>query len=166
MCIRDSYWRKYWDPKSTAPGFSSGLNLYLIRYAEVLLTYAEAKQALGQMTEDVWNKTIRALRVRAGFTDAGALNYPGNANMTNIIRAERRSEFAMEGLRIDDIRRWKIAETVLNGWAHGARFGEPSIDNGYLRVQLRQFDPQKHYLWPVPPAERSLNTNLTQNNGY
>lgn len=160
------YWRKYWDPKSTAPGFSSGLNLYLIRYAEVLLMYAEAKQSLGQMTEEVWNKTIRALRVRAGFTDAAALNYPGNANMTNLIRSERRSEFAMEGLRIDDIRRWKLSETVLNGWAHGARFGEASIDNGYLRVQLRQFDPQKHYLWPVPPSERALNSNLTQNNGY
>ncbi len=160
------YWRKYWDPNATAPGISSGLNLYLIRYAEVLLMYAEAKHALGQMTQDVWDRTIRALRVRAGFTSAGALDYPGNADMTEIIRSERRSEFAMEGIRIDDIRRWKIAEDVLNGWAHGARFGEPSIDNGYLRAQLRTFDSQKHYLWPVPPAERALNSNLTQNNGY
>jgi hypothetical protein len=160
------YWRKYWDPNATAPGFSSGLNLHLIRYADVLLMYAEAKQALGQMTEDIWNKTIRPLRERAGFTDAGALNYPGNTNMTEIIRSERRSEFAMEGLRIDDIRRWKIAEIVLNGWAHGAKYGEPSIDNGYLRVQKREFDKQKHYWWPVPPSERALNTNLTQNDGY
>jgi len=160
------YWRKYWDPNSSAPGISSGLNLHLIRYADVLLMYAEAKQSLGQMTEEIWNKTIKPIRVRAGFTDAGALNYPGTTSMTDIIRAERRSEFAMEGLRIDDIRRWKIAETVLNGWAHGAKYGEPSIDNGYLRVQLRQFDKQKHYLWPVPPSERALNTNLTQNDGY
>ncbi len=86
--------------------------------------------------------------------------------MTEIIRSERRTEFAMEGLRIDDIRRWKIAETVLNGWAHGAKYGEPSVDNGYLRVQLRTFDKDKHYLWPVPPSERALNTNLSQNNGY
>lgn len=160
------YWRKYWDPNSSAPGISSGLNLHLIRYADVLLMYAEAKQSLGQMTEEIWNKTLKPIRVRAGFTDAGALNYPGTTSMTDIIRAERRSEFAMEGLRIDDIRRWKIAETVLNGWAHGAKYGEPSIDNGYLRVQLRQFDKQKHYLWPVPPSERALNTNLTQNDGY
>ncbi|WP_276482681.1 RagB/SusD family nutrient uptake outer membrane protein [Paraflavitalea pollutisoli] len=160
------YWRKYWDPAFVAPGISSGLNIHLIRYAEVLLMYAEAKQALGQMTEEVWNKTIKALRQRAGFTDAGALNYPGNTNMTDIIRAERRTELVMEGIRIDDIRRWKIAETVLNGWAHGAKFGEASIDNGYLRVQLRQFDKSKHYLWPVPPSERALNTNLSQNDGY
>jgi starch-binding outer membrane protein, SusD/RagB family len=160
------YWRKYWDPAATAPGISSGLKLHLIRYADVLLMYAEAKHSLGQMTEEVWNKTIKPLRERAGFTDAGALNYPGNANMTEIIRSERRSEFALEGLRIDDIRRWKIAETVLNGWAHGARYGEPSIDNGYLRVQQRTFDKDKHYLWPVPPTERALNANLSQNDGY
>jgi hypothetical protein len=161
------YWRKYWDPNFTAPGISSGLNLHLIRYAEVLLMYAEAKQALGQMTADVWNKTIRALRVRAGFTDAAALDFPGaGAQLTDIIRSERRSELAMEGIRIDDIRRWKLSETVLNGWAHGAKYGDPSADNGYIRVQLRTFDPNKHYLWPVPPSERALNAHLSQNNGY
>lgn len=158
------YWRKYYDPTATA-GFNSGLNLILIRYAEVLLMYAEAKAAQGQMTEDVWNKTIRPLRARAGFTDAAALAFPGG-NVTEIIRNERRSEFAMEGLRIDDIRRWKIAEVVLNGWAHGARFGDPTVDRGYLRVQLRQFDPAKNYLWPVPASERGLNGNLTQNPNY
>lgn len=160
------YWRKYWDPNYSAPDLSNGNNIHLIRYAEVLLNYAEAKNALGQMTADIWDKTIGLIRKRAGFTDAVALNFPGNANLTQVIRNERRCEFAMEGLRIDDIRRWKIAETVLNGWLHGAKYGDPSIDNGYLRVQLRQFDAGKHYLWPVPPSERALNANLTQNPNY
>jgi starch-binding outer membrane protein, SusD/RagB family len=159
------YWKKYYDPTAVA-GFNSGLNLILIRYAEVLLMYAEAKQALGQMTEDVWNKTIRPLRVRAGFTDPAALSFPGTANMTEIIRNERRTEFALEGLRIDDIRRWKIAHTVLNGWAHGAQFEDPSVDNGFIRAQLRTFQDPKHYLWPVPAAERGKNTNLSQNKDY
>ena len=159
------YWRKYWDPNNVN-GLNNGTNIHLIRYAEVLLMYAEAKQSLGQMTADVWNKTIRVTRSRAGFTDAAALDYPGTTNMENIIRNERRVEFAMEGLRIDDIRRWKIAQTVLNGWLHGARYGDIAVDNGYLRVQLRQFNQTKHYLWPVPPSERALNTNLTQNPNY
>ncbi|HEX2536569.1 MAG TPA: RagB/SusD family nutrient uptake outer membrane protein [Chitinophagaceae bacterium] len=158
------YWRKYYDPTSTA-NFSSGLNLILIRYAEVLLMYAEAKDALGQMTEEVWNKTIRPLRARAGFTDPAALSYPGG-DLTEVIRNERRTEFALEGLRIDDIRRWRIAEDVLNGWAHGARYEDPSVDNGYIRAQLRTFDPSKHYLWPVPAAERGKNPNLDQNPNY
>ncbi len=161
------YWRKYWDPKYTAPGISSGLNIHLIRYAEVLLMYAEAKNALGQMTEDVWNKTIRPLRVRAGFTDDAALNYPGSgADMTSIIRNERRCEFALEGIRIDDIRRWKIAEVALSGWVHGAKYGDPTVDSGYIRAQLRVFDPGKNYLWPIPPTETALNSNLTQNPNY
>ncbi|OLY91834.1 Starch-binding associating with outer membrane [Cnuella takakiae] len=159
------YWRKYYDPAALA-NFVSGNNLHLIRFAEVLLMYAEAKQALGQMDAGVWDKTIRALRARAGFTDAAALNYPGNTNMTNIIRQERRTELAMENLRTDDIRRWKIAEVVLNGWARGARFGSPSVDNGYIRVQDRKFDPAKNYLWPIPASELNLNNKLQQNPGY
>lgn len=159
------YWRKYWDPNNTS-GLNNGTNIHLIRYAEVLLDYAEAKQSLGQMTSDVWDKTIKRLRQRAGFTDAGALEFPGTANMEKIVRNERRCELAMEGIRVDDIRRWKIAASVLNGWLHGAKYGDVSVDNGYLRVQQRQFDATKHYLWPVPPSERALNANLTQNPNY
>jgi hypothetical protein len=87
--------------------------------------------------------------------------------MEGIIRNERRSEFALEGLRIDDIRRWKIEENVMNGWVHGARFsGDISTDNGFIRVQQRVFDPAKNYLWPIPPSEIELNKNLTQNPNY
>lgn len=160
------YWRKYFDPTALS-GFASGLNLHLIRYAEILLNYAEAKNSLGQMNETVWNQTIGALRRRAGFTDPGAVNYPGaGANMTNIIRNERRVELAMEGLRVDDIKRWKTAETVMNGFVHGAKYGDPSVDNGYIRVQQRKFTDPANYLWPVPASERSLNKNLSQNEGY
>jgi hypothetical protein len=158
------YWRKYFDPIALT-SFTSGSNIHLIRYAEVLLNYAEAKQAMGQMDATVWNNTIRLLRQRAGFTNAEALNFPAAADMTAIIRRERRAELAMEGLRTDDIRRWKIAELVLNGFAHGARFGDPAVDNGYIRAQRRTFTA-KGYLWPIPSSEIGLNPNLTQNPGY
>jgi hypothetical protein len=160
------YWRKYFDPSALA-NFVSGNNLHLFRYAEILLDYAEAKQSLGQMDATVWNKTIGALRARAGFTDAGALNYPGAANMTNIIRRERRVELAMEGLRTDDIRRWKTAETVMNGYAHGAKFSsDQGTDNGYIRAQQRKFNTQRDYLWAIPAHDVDLNSNLGQNPGY
>ncbi len=160
------YWRKYWDPNYAAPGFSSGNNLYLLRYADVLLMYAEAKQSLGQMDATVWNKTIRPIRERAGFTHVDALTFPASGNLAEIIRNERRTELALEGLRVDDIRRWKLSETVMNGWVHGARYGDLGIDNGYIRRAQRVFDRNKHYLWPVPQSERDLNTNLTQNPNY
>jgi starch-binding outer membrane protein, SusD/RagB family len=160
------YWRKYFDPKAL-PSFISGLNLHLIRYAEVLLDYAEAKNSLGQMNATIWNETIGALRKRAGFTDPGALNYPGS-DVTAIIQRERRVELALEGgLRADDIRRWKLAQTVMNGYAHGAQFsGDPSTDNGFIRAQKRQFNTGRDYLWPIPSNDLSLDKNLTQNPGY
>ena len=160
------YWRKYYDPSALA-NFVSGNNLHLIRYAEVLLNYAEAKQSLNQMDATVWNRTIGALRARAGFTEASALNYPGNGDMTNIIRRERRVELAMEGLRVDDIRRWKTAELTMNGYAHGAKFSaDQNTDNGYIRTQFRKFDPERDYLWAIPAHDANLNKNLGQNPGY
>lgn len=158
------YVRKYFDPQHNT-NLQSGLNLMLIRYADVLLMHAEAKNELGQMNASVWDQTIRALRTRAGFTDPAALSFPGTGqdDLREIIRNERRTELAMEGLRIFDIRRWRIAEDVLNGYAHGAKYGVESIDNGYLRVNLRAFDPEKHYLWPIPRDERLINPNLSQN---
>ena len=158
------YWRKYFDPIALT-SFTSGMNIHLFRYAEVLLTYAEAKQAMGQLNETVWNNTIRLVRQRAGFSDAGALTFPGGADLTTIIRRERRAEMAMEGLRTDDIRRWKIGETTMNGFAHGARFGDAAVDNGYIRAQRRTFTA-KDYLWPIPSSEIGLNGNLSQNPGY
>lgn len=162
------YTRKYYDPSHQSQ-FASGLNLMLIRYADVLLMYAEAKNEIGGFNEATWNKTIRALRERAGFTDPDALNYDASLSqeqMREVIRNERRTELAMEGLRIFDIRRWGIAEDVLNGWVHGARFGPVSEDNGYIRVGKRSFDPSKHYLWPIPQGEIFINDNLSQNPGW
>ena len=159
------YLRKNYDATSEI-GMKSGLNLILIRYADVLLMYAEAMNELGKMDEAVWNKTIRPLRERAGFTDAPSLIYPTEGNMQTIIRRERRVELAMEGLRIFDIRRWKTAENVLNGYPHGAQFGEASIDNGYIRLEKRTFNPERDYLWAVPLSQKDLNPNLGQNPGY
>lgn len=162
------YLRKYFDP-AHGPNFRAGLNLMLIRYADILLMYAEAQNELAKLSQQDWDQTIRPIRVRAGFTAEEALAYQPawtQDDIRELIRNERRVEFAMEGLRIFDIRRWRTAETVLNGWAHGAQFGPPNEDNGYIRANFRTFDPGRHYLWPIPRDERNLNDNLTQNPGW
>jgi hypothetical protein len=159
------YVSKFYD-KTARNMTNSGSNLILIRYADVLLMYAEAKANLNEFNENEWNLTIKKLRTRAGFTNANALNYQavGMEQMIDIIRRERRSELAMEGLRLMDLRRWKTAEVALNGWLHGMKTDEaPSIDKGYIRVDNRIFDKTKHYLWPIPQSERDLNNNLSQN---
>jgi starch-binding outer membrane protein, SusD/RagB family len=166
--ITGYYTRKYFDPKHTTD-LASGLNLMLIRYADVLLMHAEALMEIGQFNAAVWNRTIKPIRQRAGFTDPAALEFDASLSGDELreeIRNERRVELAMEGLRIFDIRRWRIAEEVLNGWAHGAQFDPSSPDNGYIRAQSRTFDPGKHYIWPIPRDERLLNRNLSQNTGW
>jgi hypothetical protein len=156
------YIRKYFDP--TAPeGMAAGLNLILMRYADVLLMYAEAKNELGEMNETVWNQTIRPIRERAGFTDASALNYPTD-DLRNTIRRERRSELVFEGLRLFDIRRWGTIETLMNGNPHGAKFAANNTQ--YIQLDQRRFNKDHDYLFAIPQSQRDINKNLTQNPGY
>jgi len=162
------YMKKYYDPTFTG-SFSSGLNLILIRYADILLMYAEAKNELGAMDQTIWDQTIKPIRVRAGFTDVNATDFKATwtqSDLRKIIRNERRSELALEGTRIFDIRRWKTAETVLNTYPHGAKYGEAAIDNGYIRLDKRSFNPNRDYLFAVPQAQKDLDPNLGQNPGY
>lgn len=162
------YWRKYFD-WTAQPGENSGLDLILIRYADILLMDAEAKNELGQMNATVWNQTIGALRTRAGFTDPNATQFNSawtEDQLRSIIRRERRSELALEGLRAFDIRRWRTAEIVMNGTVHGAQYGDPSVDNGYIQAGKRTFNAARDYLWPIPTYELQQNHNLTQNPNY
>jgi hypothetical protein len=166
------YYRKYADPSPssyTGGGWESNLNLPLIRFADVLLMYAEAKNELQQMNSTVWDATIRKLRQRAGFDNtAEALNLPAGdqAALREVIRNERRTELALEGLRIFDIRRWKTAETVLTQNPRGAKFDKSSGTYDYIRLPAGNFNRNRDYLWAIPRKERLLNANLTQNPGY
>jgi starch-binding outer membrane protein, SusD/RagB family len=164
------YFRKYYDP--TAANYNSGLNLIMIRYADILLMYAEAKTELGQMNAAVWDQTIRPIRTRAGFSDPAALDFNAGLNqgqLRDVVRQERRSELAFEGLRPYDIRRWKTAETVLKGTVTGMRIPGnelPKDATGHIIVETRVFQAPRHYLWPVPQFERDQNPNLGQNTGW
>jgi hypothetical protein len=157
------YMKKYWD-NTYRSNLMSGLNIILMRYADILLMHAEALAEQNQLDATEWNRTIQLIRTRAGFTDTKALNFPTTGDLKDIVRRERRCELALEGLRHKDIIRWKTAEQVLNGWCHGLYTGDAvGTDNGYVRVDERRFDATKHYLWPLPQNERDLNENLTQN---
>ena len=104
-------------------------SISLLRYAEVLLNYAEAKAELGTFTDADWAKTIGALRKRAGITGGltakpstadtylQANYFPEISDPTLLeIRRERGIELALEGLRFDDIVRWKHGELLTKVW--------------------------------------------------
>lgn len=127
----------------------------ILRYAEVLLIYAEAKAELGEMTEDIWNKTIGAIRARAGVASI----YPesasyqkdtfleayykgagvGGADLSDMIleiRRERATELAMEwGNRADDLARWGLGSYSAKrydnkGW-RGIYLTAADVKNGF-----------------------------------
>lgn len=100
-----------------------------MRYAEILLNYAEAQAELGKMTVADWTSTIGALRARAGIT-TGLSSLPAVADsylMNNFypdindpvlleIRRERGIELTLEGFRFYDLVRWKHGELLLKKW--------------------------------------------------
>ncbi len=136
----------------------SPINRMILRYADVLLMYAEAMNETDQMSETVWNRTVKAIRQRAGFTAATALDYPtgGKAEITRQIRYERRIEFAGEAMYYNDLRRWKEAENVMNNLTIRKFDG--------TAITTRSFDKNRDYWWPVPASQMTAAPSLAPNN--
>ena len=155
---------KYNDPELEKPD-ASWTNFSLYRYAEVLLIQAEALNEYDPGNSKI-AENVNLIRSRAGLPDV--TKHLGNQEkMREIIREERRHEFVAEHKRYFDILRWKIAEDVLNEPGYGINKDENSAIGDYTQEkflgQERTFDPQKHYLWPIPQSARDKNPNLSQN---
>ncbi len=112
------------DAKTTDGKAENSNSLPIMRYAEVLLNFAEAKAELGTFNITDWNATIKVLRERAGITNIAMpliadnylkTNYFPNLSDANLleIRRERGIELAMEGFRYDDLMRWKLGSLLL-----------------------------------------------------
>lgn len=165
------FFRKYYDPSQEAwtvgTSWNCNVNFVTLRYADVLLMYAEAKNELGEMDANVWNKTVKLIRQRAGFDNTpAAIDYPAGGDLRQIIRDERRVELALEGSRIYDIRRWRIAEKVQNEPRRGAKF---KLNKGVLEYYAyteNSFNKDRDYLWAIPRQQLVINPNLGQNPGY
>lgn len=161
----------------------------IFRYAEALLIFAEAKAELGTITQADIDKSINELRARAGMPDLvmGSIttdpnwSFPSLSPIINEIRRERRVEYAAEGYRLDDMKRWAaFDELILNKRSLGMKFNPadfpgltPFLDpNGYVDAHQNelpsgyQVQLDRDYLLPVPPDEIVINPELTQNPGW
>lgn len=176
------------DPAQWNIGLST-LDVFIFRYAEVLLGYAEAMAELGMCTQDVLDITINRLRDRVnmphlteevGYTDPNWPDY--GYSLTPLlyeIRRERAVELLGEGFRWDDIVRWKAGKLLENPKsmlgmkvtdsmkdAYG-NFSRTVNSDGYMMVypekNSRVWD-DKLYLRPIPIDETTLNPNLLPNN--
>jgi len=176
-------YRKYADPKDYPQVNNSGIDIILFRYAEVLLNYVEAKIELNEIDQSVYN-AINAVRARPTVDMPAIAEGKSQDEFRNIVRKERRWELANEGLRLFDIRRWRIAQEVMDdpilgriptGFLSEApdinEYGTPNYDNvGNADqmdvVEIRSFNPTRDYLWPIPRIELETNPLLEQNPGY
>jgi len=180
--------RKYYDFKYVSKLTQCETPFMLCRYAEVLLTYAEAKIELNQIDADCLS-AINQVRGR-GDVNMPAVTAGSQDVMRRIVRTERKVELWNENLRYQDLLRWKRAEVVLTRPIFGRpvlgeynvypavqfdEFGDPIYDEtNYVahpstdyRVLIRtNFNKSRDYLWPIPETELSLNPNLKQNPGW
>lgn len=168
------YLRKFMGKFESSGNYSNqNHHVILFRYAEILLNYAEALNEVNGPVKEVTDAVI-LIRKRAGIT-AGTNNRYGISEtitkdqMRDLIRNERRIEMAFEEQRFWDIRRWKIAETVLNQPVRGVNITKNT--NGtfsytYKDIASSVFDAGKNYLFPIPYSEIQTNPNMAQNPGY
>lgn len=168
------YLRKFMGKFESSGSYSNqNHHVMLFRYAEILLNYAEAVNEVNGPVAAVMN-AITAIRKRAGInagTDAryGIAAEISKDQMRSLIRNERRVEMAFEEQRFWDIRRWKIAEQVLNTPLKGVNIVK-NVDGTFsytiLDIAPAVFDASKNYLFPIPYSEIQTNPNMIQNPGY
>jgi len=158
--------KKYINTEDFANPANSGINIILLRYAEVLLSYAEAKIELNEIDHAVL-EAINLVRNGRNDVKQPSITTTDQAALRAIVRNERAVELAFEGIRLFDIRRWKIAEDILPGSVYGITYQDNNDDLVTVQVAVNKlFDKNRHYLWPIPQKERDLNSSLTQNQGW
>ena len=188
------YQQKWLDPDvdpsdygTPGEGWNMGKDAVVIRYAEILLTYAEAMNELSALDANAFD-AVNLVRRRVGMpdlqnTDPSKPTYCATQDdLRQRIRNEWRVEFALEGgKRQWDIRRWGIAMEVMNKPRLGLKYSlvesadAEKEDNGIICI-LYQGDKQAvgaetaykehNYVYPIPQSEIDLNKNLKQNDGY
>lgn len=184
MTYSGYYMRKYVEPSTVKYVGHDDNDLVMLRYAEVLLNYAEAKEMLGQLTQADLDKSINLLRDRVGMVHMKLSQLPAGSDIRTEIQRERRIELFFEGHRYFDIIRWKqghiLGEDLLGvnkRWLDQSRLAvdldkdltwQTKDGQQYLLIETgRTFNPDKHYLLPIPFKQMQLNPNLApQNPGW
>lgn len=158
-----------------------GYDFPVIRYAEVLLNYAEAVYERNGTISDVdLDKSLNLVRNRVNKLMPKLSNAFAQTNGLDLrteIRRERTIELYLEGFRRDDLIRWKTAEIEMpkpiegitwTGTAYETYWTgiKNNIVNGNFRLETSRQWQEKHYLLPIPSQQLQLNPSLVQNTGW
>lgn len=142
----------------------------LYRLGEAYLNYAEALNECDPGNADIL-VYLNKIRERAGIPTYGsgpdqiAVDASDQIAMRKLIRMERRVELCVEGVRYNDLRRWKEAGNVLNEPVYGMNVNATTRDGYFRRTQLdyKHVYRKAFYFMPVPSWEMDKNPNLVQN---
>lgn len=164
-----------WNDYTETEKNNSEHNIILIRFADVLLMRAEALVESGSFDEAEVRGLVDRVRRRPSVMMPKVEEFEGTgldaATLRSIIRQERRVEFAFEGTRVSDIRRWRIGPGTMTD-AYGYRYQDVRLTPAkYVpyKVDTRSFNPDRDYLWPIPQNEINTNPHINapdQNPGY
>lgn len=173
-------WGKYLFPKSQYSNiWQTGVQPIVFRYAEVLLSLAEAENELNGPSASIYD-LVDQVRNRVGMPKVDRTKYSTKQTLRELIRRERGVELAGEGTRRLDLVRWKdengdlVAKRVLNGdllrvvGTIDKTVTDPTMRatiTGTAKVESRSFSDHNKYL-PIPQGSRDRNDKLTQNTGY
>jgi hypothetical protein len=173
-------WKKYTYMEDAEALSKNTVSFIMLRYAEVLLIYAEAKIKAGQIDQSVY-EALNSVRDRVKMPPV--TTSVADALLKAVYR-ERKYELALEGHRLFDIRRWKLAEKVMPGPMLGRiprgllsnppivdDFATPNYDNVTNKSEMRLietklFNSNRDYLLPIPQIEMETNKSLVQNPNY
>ncbi|HEY0608679.1 MAG TPA: RagB/SusD family nutrient uptake outer membrane protein [Chitinophaga sp.] len=165
------YLRKFMDDNNPIdnPWNVAGLQPWIyLRYAEVLLNYAEAQNEAAGPDATVYT-AVNQVRQRSSVNQPALPAGLTQTQMRDAIRRERQVELAFEEHRFYDVRRWRIANVTENVPAYGVDVTRSGTTTTYTRkvaLSGRAF-ADKHYWLPIPRSEiLSSNGKLTQNTGY
>lgn len=135
----------------------------LMRYAEVLLNFAEATNEYTGPVQEVYD-AVALVRKRAGLSPYQLPAGLSREQMREAIRAERRVELAFEGHRFWDVRRWKIAEQTETKMMNGMEVKRAGNNVTYTIFPVRKHNFRTAmYLWAIPQSETAKSPELTQN---
>lgn len=149
--IQDVHVKKY--RFSPALNNDNGNNIPVIRYADVLLMYAECLNEQGFVAGGEAFTLLNRIRVRAGLGEKDASDIPNQEAFRLAIEQERRVEFAFEGHRWFDLVRTGRAIAVINGKAQSINLVAPITQNNLV--------------FPIPQSQIDINRNkIEQNPGY
>ncbi len=163
------YTNKMMDPNAVANDFThvSTRCWPLMRYAEILLNYAEAANEYEGPTATGVYAAVEAIRQRAGLTKYQLPLGLSQDAMRTYIQNERRIELAFEEHRFWDVRRWKIADQTDNILSMGMEVDRNGNNVTYKPFAVRQRNFRTAmYLWPFPQSEVAKSPELIQNPGY